>query len=141
MRVLLDTNVLASAAATRGLCADVLREVLARHQLVLSRQVVGELRRVLCGKLGVPTVLAREFVTLIRRDAIHCDPKELPAIKLEDDDDLAILGAAIAAAADVLVTGDRELQELRQVSGVRIVSPRQFWEALASGPPGRHNAS
>ena len=32
MKVFLDTNVLASAAATRGLCADVLREVFASHR-------------------------------------------------------------------------------------------------------------
>ena len=40
MRVLLDTNVLASAAATRGLCADVLRVVLAEHELVVCRQIL-----------------------------------------------------------------------------------------------------
>ena len=46
MRVFLDTNVLASAAATRGLCADVLREVLTSHELLTSAQVLSELKRV-----------------------------------------------------------------------------------------------
>jgi predicted nucleic acid-binding protein len=34
VRVYLDTNVLMSAVATRGLCADVLHVVVAEHQLV-----------------------------------------------------------------------------------------------------------
>ena len=36
MRVFLDTNVLAGAAAARGLCADVLRELFASHELIIS---------------------------------------------------------------------------------------------------------
>ncbi len=40
MKVVLDTNVLASTAATRGLCADVLRAVLAEHQLVICSQII-----------------------------------------------------------------------------------------------------
>jgi len=36
VKVFLDTNILVSATATRGLCADVLREVLASHQLIVS---------------------------------------------------------------------------------------------------------
>jgi hypothetical protein len=39
MKVMLDTNVLASAVATRGLCADVLRAVLAEHELVICPQM------------------------------------------------------------------------------------------------------
>ena len=50
----LDTNVLASAAATRGLCADVLREVLTSHELVTSAQVLNEFERVLRTKFGIP---------------------------------------------------------------------------------------
>jgi predicted nucleic acid-binding protein len=53
MKVFLDTNVLASAAATRGLCADGLRQVFASHQLFISDQVLNELNRVLRFKFGV----------------------------------------------------------------------------------------
>ncbi len=44
MRVFLDTNVLVSAVATRGLCADVLRETLVSHQLVVSAPLIAELK-------------------------------------------------------------------------------------------------
>jgi hypothetical protein len=35
----------------------------------------------------------------------------------------------------VFVTGDRELAELVTVEGMRVVSPRQFWEGLKSRRP------
>jgi uncharacterized protein len=40
VRVFLDTNVLVSAFATRGLCADLLELVLLEHDLVLGRWVI-----------------------------------------------------------------------------------------------------
>jgi putative PIN family toxin of toxin-antitoxin system len=130
MKVMLDTNVLASAVATRGLCADVLREVLAEHELVTCPQILSELQRALQDKLAVPRQLVHDFVRLLRHDSIHCEPGRLPAIKLKDKDDSGILAAAIAGGADVLVTGDKEMQGIGAVERVRIMSPRQFWENL-----------
>jgi hypothetical protein len=45
MRALLNTNVIVSAATTRGLCADVFRSVLAGHELVTCARVLEEVQR------------------------------------------------------------------------------------------------
>lgn len=132
MRVFLDTNVLVAAVATRGLCADVFRTVLASHELVVSQQVLDEVRRVLRVKLGVSPGPIADFVRLLQREAEVAPPARLPEIELDDLDDLPILAAAVAARAEVFVTGDRELAELGRVEGMRVVSPRQFWEGLKS---------
>ena len=132
MRVVLDTNVLASAAATRGMCADVLREVLAEHDLVISTQITDELQRVLRRKFGVARSLVKEFIWLLRQDTITVRPRTTPAVDLKDQDDLGIPAAAIAAEADVLITGDRELQTLVRIEDTEILSPRAFWERLTA---------
>jgi len=62
MRVFLDTNVLVSAVATRGLCADVLREVLVSHQLVISSPLLNELTNILHSKFGIPFDVITEFI-------------------------------------------------------------------------------
>lgn len=54
MKVCLDTNVLVAAFATRGLCADVLRAVLAEHELVTGEVILAEFRRTLTTKLMAP---------------------------------------------------------------------------------------
>lgn len=130
MKVFLDTNVLASAAATRGLCADVLRQVFASHQLFISEQVLNELNSVLRFKFGVGQDLIDDFIWLLQQDTVLAQPTQLPRVELQDKDDLPILGAAIAAGAEVLVTGDKELLELGHIKDLEILSPRQFWEKL-----------
>ena len=130
MRVMLDTNVLASAVATRGLCADVLRAVLAEHELVICPQIISELQRVLKDKFALPRPLVNDFIRLVREDAILCEPGDLPAVKLKDKDDLGILSAAIRGEVNVIVTGDKDLQMVGTVAELKIMSPRQFWQLL-----------
>ncbi len=132
MRVLLDTNVLVSAVATRGLCADVFRAVLAAHELVTCAQVLEEVRRILSMKFLVPEQLIAEYLELIGQDAIVAEPDDLPELPIQDQDDAEIVGAAISAGAEVLVTGDHELQSLKKIGQVRILSPRAFWEELTA---------
>ena len=132
MRVLLDTNVIVSAVTTRGLCADVFRAVLAAHELVTCAQVLQEVRRILRMKFGVPEPLIAEYLELLGQDAIVAEPGDLPDLPIRDRDDAAIVAAAIAAKAEVLVTGDHELQSLKNVGKVRILSTRAFWEELTA---------
>ena len=54
MRVFFDTNVLAAAFATRGLCADLFAHVLLEHELVVGEVVLRELRNKLKTKLKLP---------------------------------------------------------------------------------------
>jgi putative PIN family toxin of toxin-antitoxin system len=130
MKIFLDTNVLASAAATRGLCADVLRLVFASHQLFISEQVLKELKSVLKFKFGVRQDLIDDFIWLLQQDTVLTQPAHVPNVELQDKDDLSILAAAIAAGAEVLVTGDKELLHLGHVEELEILSSRQFWEKL-----------
>jgi putative PIN family toxin of toxin-antitoxin system len=130
VKVFLDTNVLASAAATRGLCADVLREVLASHELLTSARVLSELRRVLRSKFGVAQDVIADFIELLRQDTVLAQPGQLLTVDIEDQDDLLILSAAISAGADGFVTGDRELLDIGRIENLTILSPRQFWERL-----------
>jgi len=125
VRVFPDTNVQASAAATRGLCADVLREVLTSRELLTSAQVLSELKRVLRTKFGVAQELIDDFISLMRQDMVLAQPGQLPTVEIQDQDDLPILSAAISAGAAVFVTGDKEILDIGQIENLAILSPRQ----------------
>jgi len=131
MRVFLDTNVLASATATRGLCADLFREVLLSHHLVVSRPLLDELARVLVVKFGASPETVEDVLCLLQQDATLAAGAALPEVALGDKDDLVILAGAIAGDAEVFVTGDKAVQALRRVGRMQVLSPRQFWERLA----------
>jgi len=132
MRVFLDTNVLVSAVATRGLCADVFREVLTSHELIICDALLQEVKKVLQQKLKAPPSLASEFLNLLTQDTIKAKPSRLPRVAIKDKSDLIILAAALSGNDELLVTGDRELLDLGNVEGLDIVSPRAFWERLRS---------
>src|SRR5262249_1996444 len=130
VRVCLDTNVLVAAFATRGLCADVLRAVLAEHDLVIGDVILAELRRVLSTKFKVPVG---------RLDAIDAVFSPVPSIPkpdepasdvIRDATDRWIVATAVAGDADVLVTGDRDLLDVQGELPIRTLDPRAFWELL-----------
>lgn len=132
MRVFLDTNVLASAVATRGICADVLHTVLAEHEVVVSEQVLAELKRALQEKFRTSAELANETDEFLRREAEVIGEAPSLEITVRDEDDVRIVEQAVAGGADVLVTGDRDLLEMDGHRPVPIVTPRGFWELLRS---------
>ena len=130
MKVFLDTNVLVSAVATRGLSADVVRLVVAQHDLLTGAVNLAELQRVLRDKLHAPAKTIRELDALLRTHTIIPKPATLLAVAVRDPDDAWVLASAVAAAADVLVTGDRDLLDLGKRAPLPIVDPRGFWELV-----------
>ena len=135
MRVFLDTNVLVSAVATRGLCADVLREILVSHQLVISTPLIAELKNILHTKIGIPQEIISEFLDLLIQDSISVENIKLTNIDIEDKDDIVILSTALNGNSELFVTGDKELLELGKIQSMRIISPRKFWETVKTLPP------
>ncbi len=129
MKVFLDTNVVVSAVATRGLCADLFHLILAEHELVLGETVLTELRHVLRWKLGLSVHTIEELETFLRQQArVVIASNAVPARGL-DAADMAVPAEAATAAVDVLVTGDHH-DLLAAALSVEIVSPRGLWEKL-----------
>jgi uncharacterized protein len=128
VKVFPDTNVLASAFGTRGLCADVLRLIIEQHELVTGEVVIEELRRVLRQKFRVPADTVAEVESFLRGYQVEPKPREVPDLVLGDRNDLLVIGSALHAGAKILITGDREMLELApKPVRLRILNPRQFW--------------
>lgn len=130
MRVFLDTNVLVSAFATRGLCADVFRHILVEHTLVTGEVVLRELRHVLRLRLKLPSGTVDSIESFLREFEVVPKPAERAKVAIRDEDDKWVLASALAARADVLVTGDRDLLDLGKRAPLRVLDPRGFWNLL-----------
>jgi putative PIN family toxin of toxin-antitoxin system len=113
VRVFLDTNVLVAAFATRGLCADVLRDVLAEHELLVGEVVLTELQRALTRRLRLPETAVEEILEFLREHEVVPKPRKPASFPVRDPADRWILASAIAAQAPL-----------------RILDPRAFWELL-----------
>jgi len=133
VRIVLDTNVLVSALVTRGTPPDLLHQAWdgREFELLTSSAQLAELARVLSYERLRPYIRREEAEGLLETiSAVARVLTELPDVSLSaDPDDNLILATAVAARADLLVTGDKShLLKLKAVRGIPIVTPR---EALA----------
>lgn len=133
MRVFVETNVLVAALATRGLSADVLRYILAEHQLLTGEVVLTELRRALTRRLRVPAPTVEAILGFLRDQEVVPKPKEPADLPIRDLDDRWILASAVVARADVLITGDRDLLDVADSAPLPILDPRAFWDRARRG--------
>lgn len=130
MKVYFDTNVLISAFAARGLCADLMRVVLARHELQTGEVNLVELRRVLGDRFKAPAAQIDRVDALLRDQTIIAKPADILPLKVRDADDAWVLASAVAGGAEMLVTGDQDLLVLAAKAPLPIVTPRDAWERL-----------
>jgi putative PIN family toxin of toxin-antitoxin system len=141
IRVVLDANVLVSAALARDPAAPSVRAFDAmldeRFEAIASPALLGEVASVL-GRERLRRYLsleeARRFVTdLAGVMTLAADPSTpYPAVCRDPGDDY-LVALARAAVVDALVTGDRDLLELEDI-GVAVITPRELVERLTDAP-------
>ena len=134
MRIVLDTNVLIAAFVARGLCHELLEHCARHEELFTSEYILVEFRRVLISKLKIPPRLADGAVETLHTKLTMVERSELETPVSRDPDDDPILGTALAAKAEILVTGDKDLLDLGTWQSMPIVSPSDFWRLQAQNP-------
>ncbi|MHB8837749.1 MAG: putative toxin-antitoxin system toxin component, PIN family [Gemmatimonadaceae bacterium] len=130
MKIFLDTNVLVSAYTARGICADLLRHVLAEHELLTGEVNLVELRRVLKDRFHAMPTLIDAVESELRAETVVPQPAQPSPVPLRDPDDRWVLASAVAGDADLLVTGDQDLLAVAGEVSIVVVNPRGCWERL-----------
>ena len=130
MIVVLDSNVLLAALGFPGVCRTLTRRCLKNQSVVLSEHILTELSRHLRTKGRLSPGEAERRLRELRNGLPIVGPASVPADACRDAEDLPILGTALAAGADRLVTGDKDLLDLQTFHDCRILSPRQFLDEL-----------
>lgn len=128
MRVIIDANIAIAAAATRGLCEAIMELCIEQHQIILCRGILDEIEDKLRNKLRIPRPIISEYIKLLESNARVLRPGVIDSTACRDPNDLMVLGVAISGDADAIITGDKDLLTLKSFKGVKIVTPRTFWE-------------
>jgi putative PIN family toxin of toxin-antitoxin system len=109
-----------------------------RAEIVIGEDVLDEVLQVLQDKFGERPEISEAFewlhrllgsFELLARDAYEAQEPILES-SVRDPKDVPILAGAIAARADCLVSGDRDLLVLRTVEGIPILRTRDVLEAI-----------
>lgn len=134
MRVVADTNIIISGLFWRSAPRQILDLARAKEiTLFTSPALLAELRDVLGREkfaAGLFRVGQTSNETLARYAALATlvHPKSIqPVVKTDPDDDI-VLACAIAAQAEVIVSGDSHLRDLKTYQSIPILSATVFLE-------------
>lgn len=130
MRIVIDSNVLLAAFGHGGICRALLDVCIQEHSIYLSEYILEEVSRHLQTKFRHTAEQAEQRVRFLRDVTELVIPCEVPAGACRDADDLPVLGTALMARAEYLVTGDRDLLDLGRFVWCTVVSPAQLWQRL-----------
>jgi uncharacterized protein len=137
VKIVADTNALVSGFLWEGPSAKVVTAAMAgRIRLCSSTALLLELEEVLqrpkfAARLAARGETPAGIVERYRQASIKIIPTEIvPPDSLRDWDDLHVLGCAVAARADVIVSGDKDLLVLRSFANIPILAPAEVLERL-----------
>ena len=126
----LDTNVLVSALATRGLCADLYERLITEHETVIGEPVILEVLDILQRKFKAMPDLLVNVEAELRLLEVTPAQDTAPNLPIKDVDDPWIIACALQANVEAFVTGDAELLGLGKVDKLPMISPRECWQKL-----------
>ena len=127
--VVVDTNVFVSIFQFGGRMGEILDLALqGAVELCTSQPMIEELRGVLQEKFHWSTERVDNATGTLLRFCRLIEPGE-PMKVCRDSDDDRVLECALAAGAKVIVSGDRDLQDLGGFRDTPIMSARQFLDS------------
>ena len=127
MRVMLDTNILVSAFVFQSKkIYAVINYIVMHHELVLPSYVVDELKDVIRRKFPRMVSSLDELLMTLSFTLVY-SPKTVPQglFEIRDISDAPILYTAILESVDVLITGDKDFDDV-DVETPDIVTVAEF---------------
>ncbi|PIV41355.1 MAG: putative toxin-antitoxin system toxin component, PIN family [Nitrospirae bacterium CG02_land_8_20_14_3_00_41_53] len=131
MKILFDTNVLISAflAFKKGsVCYDIIDHAVEVHNLYYTAFIIDEFKRVFKEDFHYPERLIDEFVAFITKFFTEGDTADTVEKISRDPKDNQVLADAVTNEIDVIITGDKDLLELKNYKGIKIITPRDYWK-------------
>jgi putative PIN family toxin of toxin-antitoxin system len=127
MIVVLDTSVWVSALEFGGTPERALKQAILVDRLAISDYILDEVLQIMTGKFGHDAAeLARELRHNFLQDTIQTITKGSVKDVCRDPYDDAIIECAVAARAQLLISGDKDLLALGSYRRIQIVTPAEY---------------
>ena len=132
MRVLIDTNIIVSAALfPKGKVAFVLSHLFDFHTVVIASYSIEESKKVFLNKFPEKLDILDSFYNEIEFELfetpVGIDSDLFP--KIRDIHDLPILASAILSDVDVLITGDKDFEGISLAKPL-IFTPSEYFDFI-----------
>lgn len=129
VKVVIDTNVIISAAkSTDGNPAQIF-EMLLLEEITnyTTKEIIEEIKEVLARPRIKLNLVEQEFIANnYERFSVKIETTSKFDIIKEDSDDNKFLECAVDCKADYIVSGDDHLLKLKELKGIKILTPAEF---------------
>ena len=127
MRIMVDANIVVSAILfPKSVVARAFNHLIDNHNLVLSKYIIDEIEDVFNEKFPHRITEMKEFIETTPYELFvlsKFDKKKYPNIR--DIDDLPVLANAIESKVDLLITGDKDFDDVI-IKKPKIIKPREY---------------
>ena len=131
MRIILDTNVLASGLFFTGIPLKILIGLKeGRWKTVISEEIVEEYQKTIdkLAALFPKMINVNPQLELIVLSSEICQPSKLPEPVCADPHDDKFIACAISSKTKIIVSGDKHLLAVTGYKGIKVLTPRQFYD-------------
>lgn len=131
-RVVADTNVVVSASISDGSSHRFLLEAMlgVKCTLVTSDEIIGEMREVLSRqKFRLNKNEINKALSALKSASSVVETTSKFRVARDPDDDM-LINAAYDGGADYIVSGDRDLLDLGEFEGIRVVTVAKMMRIL-----------
>lgn len=137
MRIVIDTNVFISATFWKGDSFKIIEKVENKEiELIISQEIIEEYSNVLNYEEIRSKVKINELETnFILRELVENSIIVVPKIKFDiiktDSDDNKFIDVAVEGNVDYIVSQDKDLLDIKEFQGIKIVKPVEFLNELS----------
>lgn len=126
-RVVFDTNIFISAIHFRSNNPRKLLKLATQgwFHLIISKKIIAEIRGVLRVKFSYDKEMLDLLEELIMETAEMVEPTKRITVIKSDPDDNMVLECAAEGRADIIVSGDKDLLDVREYKGIKIITARE----------------
>ncbi len=125
---LVDTNVVVSGLIAKGICFEILEDLIYSHTPLITPYIFAECQDVLLNKFHLSKPAIKSLLGVVDRHF----KKAVSSTKLlnvcRDPNDNQILADALINKVDIILTGDKDLLTIEVYQGIRIISPKDYWK-------------
>jgi putative PIN family toxin of toxin-antitoxin system len=127
VRVVFDTNIYISALIFPGSIAEsaMFRIIDGRDTLLVSKDILNELLMTLARKFSKDREQLSRVAFNISEIALMINTGEKISV-FADEADNRILECAVSGKADIIVTGDKAILDLKSYKDIKIISLKQY---------------
>jgi putative PIN family toxin of toxin-antitoxin system len=127
--VVLDTNIFISAVLFKGTPLEILQLCISKNEIdiAISPELLAELIGKLKYKFGIKSQTLESLKVELESSMLYILPEYTTQI-CRDTSDNKIIDLAICAGAEFIITGDKDLLEIKTYKGIKILTAVEFLE-------------